>query len=350
MAATTSTTKLSLDYGGVLSAWEKTGAGHIFSSADAAAFADAADPASVMLNLDLSSWESALNPLLKDDVPATGGLFASVCGLFTAAEMGLPFDEPHFLPPCDSGLAAPADSDGGCGVGSWSNQVVPSCGTMSMSDIDSVVSGFCSAADVIYGTSAATGAAVSGSSGDFGATPSSSSSEVGVVPELQPLGGRNNSGGNSNCFSSTATSSCNTAYGVVPAQQRPAAAPQPAPAPPQPAPAAAPQPAPQPLQAAPPSKPPADDGFVRSRAACLERYREKRARRAYTKKIRYQLRKINADKRPRVKGRFVKKEDLEEYYAAAAKAAPGGLGLCGSGSGTLDEEDDCAAMLESDDE
>ncbi|EFJ40510.1 hypothetical protein VOLCADRAFT_69449, partial [Volvox carteri f. nagariensis] len=39
----------------------------------------------------------------------------------------------------------------------------------------------------------------------------------------------------------------------------------------------------------------------------LERYREKKARRLYTKKIRYQLRKINADKRPRIKGRFVKK-------------------------------------------
>lgn len=88
----------------------------------------------------------------------------------------------------------------------------------------------------------------------------------------------------------------------------------------------------------------ADDGFVRSRAECLERYREKRARRAYTKKIRYQLRKINADKRPRVKGRFVKKEDLADYYANAARLAAAG------GSGTLDDEDDCGAMLDSDDE
>ena len=27
----------------------------------------------------------------------------------------------------------------------------------------------------------------------------------------------------------------------------------------------------------------------------------------YTKQVRYQLRKINADKRPRIKGRFIKK-------------------------------------------
>lgn len=53
--------------------------------------------------------------------------------------------------------------------------------------------------------------------------------------------------------------------------------------------------------------------FTRSRAECLERYREKKARRLYTKKIRYHLRKINADKRPRIKGRFVKKEELEQY-------------------------------------
>lgn len=59
-------------------------------------------------------------------------------------------------------------------------------------------------------------------------------------------------------------------------------------------------------------KPPGEQE-VRTRKECLERYKEKKARRLYTKKIRYQLRKINADKRPRIKGRFVKKEELEEY-------------------------------------
>eukprot|EP00803_Ostreobium_quekettii_P002664 evm.model.scf_867EXC.1 EVM.evm.TU.scf_867EXC.1 scf_867EXC:892-1178(+) len=52
---------------------------------------------------------------------------------------------------------------------------------------------------------------------------------------------------------------------------------------------------------------------VRTRTQCLQRYREKKARRLYTKKIRYELRKINADRRPRIKGRFVRKEELEEY-------------------------------------
>ncbi|CAD7696391.1 unnamed protein product [Ostreobium quekettii] len=51
----------------------------------------------------------------------------------------------------------------------------------------------------------------------------------------------------------------------------------------------------------------------RTRTQCLQRYREKKARRLYTKKIRYELRKINADRRPRIKGRFVKKEELQEY-------------------------------------
>lgn len=42
------------------------------------------------------------------------------------------------------------------------------------------------------------------------------------------------------------------------------------------------------------------------RQACLVRYREKKARRSYGKTIRYQMRKVNAEKRQRVKGRFVK--------------------------------------------
>lgn len=56
----------------------------------------------------------------------------------------------------------------------------------------------------------------------------------------------------------------------------------------------------------------------RTRKQCLQRYREKKARRMYSKKIRYELRKINADRRPRIKGRFVKKEELEEYMKQQA--------------------------------
>ncbi len=66
------------------------------------------------------------------------------------------------------------------------------------------------------------------------------------------------------------------------------------------------------------------------RAECLVRYREKKQRRKHTKTIRYAMRKVNADKRPRVKGRFVKVADEAE----AARAAQQQVGdviseLCG---------------------
>ncbi|KAE8698877.1 hypothetical protein F3Y22_tig00110597pilonHSYRG01004 [Hibiscus syriacus] len=43
------------------------------------------------------------------------------------------------------------------------------------------------------------------------------------------------------------------------------------------------------------------------REARVSRYREKRRRRLFSKKIRYEVRKLNAEKRPRMKGRFVKR-------------------------------------------
>ncbi|XP_019432472.1 PREDICTED: zinc finger protein CONSTANS-LIKE 16-like isoform X2 [Lupinus angustifolius] len=43
------------------------------------------------------------------------------------------------------------------------------------------------------------------------------------------------------------------------------------------------------------------------REARLLRYREKRQTRLFSKKIRYEVRKLNAEKRPRMKGRFVKR-------------------------------------------
>ncbi|XP_047337384.1 uncharacterized protein LOC124941151 [Impatiens glandulifera] len=43
------------------------------------------------------------------------------------------------------------------------------------------------------------------------------------------------------------------------------------------------------------------------REARVSRYREKRRTRLFSKKIRYEVRKINAEKRPRMKGRFVKR-------------------------------------------
>lgn len=52
------------------------------------------------------------------------------------------------------------------------------------------------------------------------------------------------------------------------------------------------------------------------REARVSRYREKRRTRLFSKKIRYEVRKLNAEKRPRMKGRFVKR-------AAAAFPAAG---------------------------
>ncbi|XP_008775153.1 zinc finger protein CONSTANS-LIKE 16 [Phoenix dactylifera] len=43
------------------------------------------------------------------------------------------------------------------------------------------------------------------------------------------------------------------------------------------------------------------------REAKVTRYREKRRTRLFSKKIRYEVRKLNAEKRPRMKGRFVKR-------------------------------------------
>ncbi|CAL9123943.1 unnamed protein product [Musa acuminata var. zebrina] len=49
-------------------------------------------------------------------------------------------------------------------------------------------------------------------------------------------------------------------------------------------------------------------GFVDvGRQARVTRYREKRRTRLFAKKIRYEVRKLNAEKRPRMKGRFVKR-------------------------------------------
>lgn len=54
------------------------------------------------------------------------------------------------------------------------------------------------------------------------------------------------------------------------------------------------------------------DGEAGVREASVQRYREKRRTRLFSKKIRYQVRKVNADRRPRMKasGRFVKRPDL----------------------------------------
>ncbi|KAG0482103.1 hypothetical protein HPP92_010187 [Vanilla planifolia] len=53
-----------------------------------------------------------------------------------------------------------------------------------------------------------------------------------------------------------------------------------------------------------------DSGGAEEREASLQRYKEKRRNRLFSKKIRYEVRKVNADQRPRVKGRFVRVSSL----------------------------------------
>lgn len=51
----------------------------------------------------------------------------------------------------------------------------------------------------------------------------------------------------------------------------------------------------------------AEEWKVGQREASVLRYKEKRQNRLFSKRIRYQVRKLNAEKRPREKGRFVKR-------------------------------------------
>ncbi|KAJ8646646.1 hypothetical protein MRB53_008394 [Persea americana] len=61
----------------------------------------------------------------------------------------------------------------------------------------------------------------------------------------------------------------------------------------------------------------------RGREARVSRYREKRRSRLFSKKIRYEVRKLNAEKRPRMKGRFVKRASLAGPPAAVGAAGFG---------------------------
>ena len=57
------------------------------------------------------------------------------------------------------------------------------------------------------------------------------------------------------------------------------------------------------------------------REASVSRYREKKKTRSFTKTIRYEVRKLNAENKPRMKGRFVKRAPL----AASAGNSPLGV-------------------------
>lgn len=53
-----------------------------------------------------------------------------------------------------------------------------------------------------------------------------------------------------------------------------------------------------------------------SRAQRVERYKQKKLNRQFSKQIRYAVRKVNAERRPRVKGRFVKKGEMGALFDA----------------------------------
>eukprot|EP00803_Ostreobium_quekettii_P003231 evm.model.scf_3976EXC.1 EVM.evm.TU.scf_3976EXC.1 scf_3976EXC:5954-7192(-) len=52
------------------------------------------------------------------------------------------------------------------------------------------------------------------------------------------------------------------------------------------------------------------------RKARVARYREKRKHRSFENKIRYTSRKLYAENRPRIKGRFARPDELEAYLKA----------------------------------
>jgi len=69
------------------------------------------------------------------------------------------------------------------------------------------------------------------------------------------------------------------------------------------------------LMGEPPWQPPGPEGSIAggSRDSAITRYKEKKKRRKFDKKIRYASRKARADVRKRVKGRFVKASEAYDY-------------------------------------
>lgn len=57
---------------------------------------------------------------------------------------------------------------------------------------------------------------------------------------------------------------------------------------------------------------------ARGRAERVRRYKEKRQARLFSKRIRYEVRRINAVRRPRFKGRFIKETELGTAAMAGA--------------------------------
>jgi hypothetical protein len=75
------------------------------------------------------------------------------------------------------------------------------------------------------------------------------------------------------------------------------------------------------------------------RAAIISRYQGKRTRRVWNKKIRYNCRKNLADRRLRVKGRFVKKEEQAKLAALTPTIPEDGLYVSPESSEVEDDGD-----------
>lgn len=71
------------------------------------------------------------------------------------------------------------------------------------------------------------------------------------------------------------------------------------------------------------------DGETLTREERVARYREKRLTRKFQKTIRYASRKAYAEVRPRIKGRFAKREEVEAWRAAEAAMAAGAAVVAG---------------------
>ena len=86
------------------------------------------------------------------------------------------------------------------------------------------------------------------------------------------------------------------------------------------------------------------------RAAIIARFQRKRSRRVWNKKIRYGCRKSLADRRLRVKGRFVKRSEQEQLARAlAAKQNGDDKGSAEDFEEEEDDEDEDKDMFDVDD-
>ncbi len=71
----------------------------------------------------------------------------------------------------------------------------------------------------------------------------------------------------------------------------------------------------------------------REREARIARYRQKRADRCFTKKIKYESRKILADRRPRFKGRFARATDDDQIHVDGQDSTVLGSGTIAQADG-----------------